>query len=325
MPSVPPAATASAAPLADIPAHAAHAARRRTLAAEAVLLLVVLAWGVNPPIIKAGLAFVAPQPYNLARFVVASAVALLALALSRTWRTPDRRDLWALFRASALGFFLFQFFFTEGIQRTTAGNASFVLCLMPFSVILLNRCFRLETITRPVVVGILCSMGGVLLIVQGTGSGLRLGSEHLHGSLMLLVAQFGYAYYTVFTRDLRERYSTYQVTATLMVFTTLLLTVAALPGALAVPWTALPAVAWGSILFSGIVGLCVATFAYLWCVGVVGSARAAIYNNLCPVVTVAAAYFMLGERFGALQSVGAAFVLAGVYVTRLRGRNEGGA
>lgn len=281
-------------------------------------MLVAVAWGVNPPIIKVGLQYIPPQPYNLARLVVACAVALVALAMSGTHRRPSRDDLWKLFRASALGFFVFQLFFTEGILRTTSGNASFILCLMPVSVLLLNRLLGTEAVARRVVVGVACSVAGVLLIVKGVDHALSLDSAHLHGTLLLVAAQAGYAYYTVATQELRTRYSTYQLTAYLLGFTTLLLLVPALPGALRVDWTAVPATGWASVAFSGAIGLCVANFLYIWCIGVLGSARAAVYNNLCPVVTVAAAYVMLDERFGLLQAAGAALVLLGVYATRQR-------
>jgi uncharacterized membrane protein len=145
--------------------------RRRSHVAELALLFVAIVWGVNPPIIKLGLQFIPPQPYNLARLVVASAVAIVALWLSRSHRRPTRPDLWKLLRVSAFGFFVFQLLFTEGIQRTTSGNASFILCLMPVSVLLLNKAFGVEASTRAVVVGIACSITGVALIVFGSGSG----------------------------------------------------------------------------------------------------------------------------------------------------------
>ena len=286
--------------------------------AESLLLLVALIWGLNPPVIKVGLQYLSPQPYNVARFIVACGVAVVALALSRDRRRPAGPDLWKLFRASALGFFVFQLFFTEGIQRTTSGNASFILCLMPVSVIVLNRLLGLEKITRPVVVGIAFSVAGVVLILRGTDRELSLASAHLHGSLMLLVSQAGYAYYTVVTKDLRERYSTYQLTTYLMLFTTLLLAAVSLPDALAVNWAEVPATGWASILFSGVLALCLSNFLYIWCIGLVGSSRAAVYNNLCPVVTVGAAYIMVDEHFGVLQAAGAALVLLGVFITRKR-------
>jgi drug/metabolite transporter (DMT)-like permease len=284
------------------------------------LLFVAIVWGINPPVIKLGLQFIPPQPYNLARLVVASVVAIVALWLSRSHRRLTRADLWKLVRVSAFGFFVFQLLFTEGIQRTTSGNASFIMCLMPVYVLLLNKVFGVEAITRAVVVGIGCSIIGVALIVFGTGTGFSISRTHLIGTLLLLAAQASYAYYTVFAKELLQRYSTYQVTAYLMVFTTALLLAVTLPDALRVRWTEVPAVAWASVFFSGFLALCVCNFLWIWGTGVIGTARVAIFNNVSPVFAVATAYFLLGETFGLLQAAGAACVLLGVTITRNRVR-----
>ena len=284
--------------------------------AEILLLLVAIVWGLNPPIIKLGLEFIPPQPYNVARLVVASIVALIALRLSGSWRPMPRADVWKLLRVSAFGFFVFQLFFTEGIQRTTSGNASFMLCLMPFSVLLLNRAFGLEKIRREVVIGIACSISGIVLIVLGAGRELSLAREHLLGTLLILASQAGYAYYTVFSKELLARYTTYQVTAVLMLMTTALLLAASLPETIGVAWLEVPAAGWISVLFSGILALCVCNFVWIWGTGILGTSRAAIFNNVSPVFAVLTGYLLLGETFGPLQALGAAGVFLGVSITR---------
>ena len=294
--------------------------RKKTHLAEFLLLMVAIVWGINAPIIKLGLQFIPPQPYNVARLIVASIVALIVLWLSGSYRRVERADLWKFFRVSAFGFFVFQLFFTEGILRTTSGNASFMLCLMPVSVLLLNKFFGLETITRAVVVGIACSISGIVLIVIGAGREVSLASTHLLGTVFILASQAGYAYYTVFSKELLDRYSSYQVSAYLMLITTALLLVVSVPDVLRVRWTEVPAVAWSSVLFSGILALCVCNFLWIWGTGVIGTSRVAIFNNVSPVFAVVTAYFMLGETFGALQVAGAMCVFAGVYITRNRDR-----
>jgi drug/metabolite transporter (DMT)-like permease len=294
--------------------------KRKTLLAECMLLLVALMWGMNPPIIKLGLQSISPQPYNVARMVVGSVVALLALWMSGSYRRMTRKDVWVLLRASIFGFFAFQLLFTEGIHRTTSGNAAFMGCLLPVYVLLLNRFYGFDKINRAVVISIVCSIVGIVLIVLGAGRELSLAGNHLVGALLLLGAQAGYAYYTVFSRELIDRYSTYQVTAFLMVVTTVLLLAVSLPTMRDVAWSELPLPAWGSIIFSGVFGLCLANFLWIWGAGVIGTARASVFNNLTPVFAVVVAYFLLGETFGALQAVGAAFVFGGVYFTRHRDR-----
>jgi len=293
---------------------------KKSLFAEIVLVLVAVVWGINPPAIKLGLQYIPPQPYNVARFIVASVVALLALWLSGSYRRVSRADLRTFGRVSAFGFFVFQVLLTEGIQRTTAGNASFMLCLMPVSVLLINKLYGLERITRPVVVGIAFSLAGVALIVVGAGRELSLASDHLLGTLLILVAQGAYAYYMVFSRELLARYSSYQVTAYLIVITSAMLLAVSAPEVMRVPWTQVPPVAWASVLFSGILGLCIGNFLWIWGSGIIGTSRVAIFNNLSPVFAVITAYFLLGETFGGLQAAGAACVFAGVYITRNRDR-----
>ena len=296
----------------------AQRACRASLLPELVLFAVAAVWGINPPVIKLGLQSIPPQPYNVARLVVACLVSFLALYASRCHRRPSRGDLWRIFKVSAFGFFVFQIFFAEGIARTTSGNASFILCLMPASVLLINRLFGLETISRSVAAGIACSILGVAVIVVGSGRALSVDPAHASGALLLVVSQGGYAYYTVFSRELQKRYSTFQITAYLMAFTTLLLGVATLRETLAVDWAAVPATAWGSVLFSGALALCAGNFLWIWAAGAIGSSRTAVFNNLSPIFAVATGYVLLGESFGVVQVGGALLIVAGVSITRRR-------
>lgn len=291
---------------------------KKNLTAELALFMVAVIWGMNPPIIKVGLQYLPPQPYNLARMIVGAAIALIALAISGTYRPMNRADFWKIFRISAFGFFIFQLFFTEGIQRTTSGNASFMLCLMPVSVLLLNKFCGIEKITRPTVIGIFCSVCGITLIVLGAGKEISLASNHLMGTIFILLSQAGYAYYTVFSKELLERYSTYQITAYLMVITALLLLIASSPVITEVSWTSIPWSGWASVVFSGMIALCLCNFLWIWGLGIIGTSRAAIFNNLSPVFAIATGYYLLGETFGLLQAAGAAFVFLGVYITRNR-------
>jgi drug/metabolite transporter (DMT)-like permease len=285
-----------------------------------MLLLVTVMWGMNPPVMKLGMQYISPLPYNVARMLVGSVGAVLVLWLSGSYRRPARGDLWLFARASIFGFFIFQILFAEGIDRTTAGNAAFMPCLLPLFVLLLNRFYGFDTINRAVGIGIACSIAGVVLIVLGAGRELSLASTHLIGVLLLLGAQAGYAYYTVFSRELLDRYSTYQITASLMVITSLLMLAISFPAMQAVAWSELPAPAWGSIAFSGVFALCLSNLLWIWGTGVIGTARVSVFNNLTPLFVVITAYFLLGETFGALQAVGAVFVLGGVYITRRRKR-----
>ena len=283
---------------------------------EGVLLFVAIVWGVNPVAIKIGMQYLPPETFNLARMIIASLIALIALALSGSWRRPERHELITLLRITAFGFCLYQILLIAGLQRTTAGNASFIHCLVPASVALLNRLYGLDRLSRPVIAGIACSLAGVLLIVVGAGKEFSLSGPHLLGSLFIFVAQACYAYYMIAAKELQASHSIYQITAGQMLLTSLLMLPTTFPDILTVRWLDIPAAAWGSLLFSGVLGLCLCNFLWIWGAGILGTSRVAIFNNICPVFAVLAGHFALDEPFGPLQSFGALCVFIGVYITR---------
>lgn len=291
---------------------------KRVLFVEIILFIVAIIWGINPPIMKLGLYDLPPMPYNTVRMIIATLTAWIFLWLSGTRRSFDKVDRKKLYMVSILGFFVFQLFFTVGVYRTTAGNASFTLSLLPVSVLIINKLFHIEKITKPALIGVVLSISGILLIVLGSGKEISLSGDHMIGTVFLLIAEAGYGYYTVFSKDLLSKYSTYQVSAYLITVTTVLFILVSIPSLTEVNWLNIPLMAWLSTLYSGIFALCIGNFLWIWGTGKIGSTKAAMYNNLSPVFAVIAAYFLLGETFGLLQMIGAAGIFGGIYVTRNR-------
>lgn len=287
-----------------------------TFFVELALLIVAAIWGINPPIMKIGLQYLDPMTYNSLRMLVAIVVAWVAVGISKTYRPIAKEDIKALLLMSILGFFVFQMCFTIGVQYTTAGNASVLLGMLPVSVAIINRLLSIEQITQQVLVGIGLSIIGVVFTVVGSGKEMSLASDHLHGVLMLLIAQFGYAYYTVLSKPLMTKYSTYQVTATIITISGILFLLVSVPELEVISWRQIPLNGWLSTLYSGIFALCIGNFIWIWGVGKIGSAKSSLYNNLSPVFAILTGYVLLGENFGVLQGAGAIAIFAGIYATR---------
>ncbi|MDR3559944.1 MAG: DMT family transporter [Negativicutes bacterium] len=285
---------------------------------EIILLIVAFIWGINLPIMKIGLAYLAPAPYNSIRVLIAIPIVWLVLALSKTYRPVDRSDIKTIALISVLGFFVFQLFFTAGVQSTTAGNASVFLGMLPLTVAGINRLFNIEVIVPRVMVAIVASLGGIVLMVVGSGKELSFAGNHVLGALLLLFAQFGYGYYTVFSKDLMRKYSPYQVTAYVITLSGILFLLVSLPEMLTLEWSGIPLSGWLSTLYSGIFALCIGNYLWVWGVGKIGSARSSLYNNLSPAFAIITSYFLLGETFGLPQCAGAAVIFWGVYLTRTR-------
>ncbi|MDR3588506.1 MAG: DMT family transporter [Negativicutes bacterium] len=289
--------------------------RIKTRYAQLILFLLIVVWGINIPVMKIGLTAMSPTVYNAFRLVIAAVISLAALLLTKSYRPMPAKDVRLIVSVSVLGFFLNQVFITFGIPQTTAGNASLVLATLPVVVALINRVLGLERISRQVALAIVVSLVGVVLIVLGSNKEFSLAGPHMVGACLVLLSQVGYGYYTVFFKRLVSTYSIYQIIASVMTINAVLFCLISLPDLAQTRVADISTAAWYSIVFSGLFGLSLGNFVWVWVVGTLGSTRASVYTNLCPVFAIAFAWFYLDESFGLLQAAGAAVIFWGVYLT----------
>ena len=109
---------------------------------DALLVLMVVIWGVNYSIIKSAFAEIPPQPFNAMRLVLASAVFLVAIRLTRGRTGPSasvfftanpltRADEWTLFWLGIVGHLGDQFCFVGGVAATSVSNAALIIGATP--------------------------------------------------------------------------------------------------------------------------------------------------------------------------------------------------
>lgn len=283
--------------------------------AKIFLLIITVIWGLNTPVMKIGLISLSPLVYNACRLIIAAILSVGVLLITKSYKPMPMGDLKKIAIIGGFGLFVNQVLIIFGMSQTTAGNSSLVLATLPVEVALINRIFNIEAISRRMTAGVITGLLGVLLVVVGSNKELSLLGPHLIGALLLLVGQFCYGYYTVFIKELNDRYSTYQIFAYIMIFTAVLFIIIALPELRRTDWSIVSEAALYSIFFSSIFALVMANTVWIWVVGRLGSTKAALSQYLCPVVSIAFAWVYLGETLGVLQLVGAAVILLGLYLT----------
>jgi drug/metabolite transporter (DMT)-like permease len=285
-----------------------------------VLFLVAFLWGINPPVMKVGLLYIDPQPYNAVRMVLAAMAGWIILRPLGQWRPLRHQDRFS-FIIAGVGFFLFQICYTAGVQKTTAGNSALVMACLPISVIMINYWHKRErAVDRKTILGIIFSFIGVTVMVAGTEQQFNITGNHVIGTLLLLAAQVNYGYYTVFSGALTKTYSPYQITAYVLLFSTGLLLCISIPSVLNTNWQMVPWAGWASIIYSGLFPLCLGNCLWIWGTGVLGSTKASLYNNLPPLFAVTTGCIFLNESFGVLQLLGAVLIFGGLYLTNKRSR-----
>jgi drug/metabolite transporter (DMT)-like permease len=273
----------------------------------------VFLWGASFPLTKLALQWAGPTTIAFLRWAV-SAVFLVGWILARgrlpaTASLLRRRGLTALWVALT-GITLFYFLENLALRYTTVVNAGVLANLTAVFLALLGAIWLRERLTRTEAIAMAVAFAGAILVSQGAGH-LSLTTEGLRGDLLMVVATFFAALYSIGGKDLVAEYSADTVIGVVAVLGTLLL----LPLALWEGMTqSLPAAAWGAIL---VLGLGSGALANLWWMQILGqtrAARAGMILLLIPLVSTAMAVFFLGENPGPVVLVGGVLVLAGVAI-----------
>jgi drug/metabolite transporter (DMT)-like permease len=278
----------------------------------ALLVLMALIWGVNFSVLKLGTRYLQPLAFNGVRLLLAAAV-LGALALARPAHRPSRGDALRLAGLGVLGHGVYQICFIEGITHATASTAALVMAASPAFIGIVGRLLGTERPSRAAWTGIALQLAGMTGVVFGSATAPAAGAESgLLGPGLVLLAALAWACYAVLLKPFAARVDPLQLSAWTLFGGVALLVPLAAPDLARLDAAAVPAAAWGAVLYSALLAMVVAYLFYYRGVRVVGPVRTAMFSNLQPIVALAVAAGTLGERPGPWQLGGAALIAAGL-------------
>lgn len=285
---------------------------------DALLVLTVIFWGVNFSVVKFALAELPPLPFNGLRFVVASATMFVLARATGHQFSFRRQHLFYLIGLGLLGNTAYQLLFIFGISFTTANNASLILATVPVWVALLGTLAGVEKVEPRGWLGVLLSLGGIILIIFGSNRSAQFefGGATLLGDALILLATLCWSTYTLLTRPMMRHYSSASVTSFSTLMGTIPLFLISLPSILQTDWPQVSGTALAALVFSGIFGIALAYFFWNFGVSRLGSARTSLYSNLTPPIALLTAWLWLGETLTVQQWFGALLALAGVVLAR---------
>ena len=275
--------------------------------AIAMLVAVMAIWGGSIPVSKLGVTQFPPLTLALLRFAIAAALLWPLWRVRGAVATVAWRDAFVL---GLLGVALYYVGFYEGLRLTTATRAAVLQAAVPAVTAVLARVISGERQSRAVIAGIVLSIVGVLVVIGG-GVRAHVPASALLGDLLVLASVFAWSLYTVVAKRHASVDAIELTTKTAIAGALLLLPAAAiewLAGLRAAPTPG----GWAALLYLGVVS---SALAYAWygrALRALGAAQVANYINLLPVVAVAAAAVLLGERPDRASLAGGVLVLAGV-------------
>jgi drug/metabolite transporter (DMT)-like permease len=219
-----------------------------------------------------------------------------------------RRLSWEAFRASAIGGVILGADIGLGftaVNHTTVADVSVIGALAPVVIAVLSARRLQERITGRDWIFIAMSLLGVIVVVIAS-SGLPTWSSF--GDVLAAIAIITWTTYWFISRSVRERVDPITYLACVMLAAAIVITPIAIvaDGELEWPsagdWFAI----WSVALVSGFIGQTLV----IWSHRHVESWRSAAITQCIPVMAIALAWIVLGERITALAAVGGAVVVA---------------
>ncbi len=298
----------------------AAAPRHGPARADLAMLLVVLIWGGNLPVIKAALSEIPALAFAGIRFTIASLTFVLFLRAREGSVLPPAGTGWGMLWLGLLGNTAYQLLFMTGLFHTSVANTALILASTPVLVVVLGAASGIEALTGAVTGGVVLAVAGVALVLGQDGA--RVTARTLAGDLPVLGAAACWAGYTIGVRRYAPAMSPLRLTTLTMLTGTPILLLAGLPDIVGTDWAAVSPAAWGGVAYSAFLALLVAYTLWNTSVAEVGPSRTAVYNCLVPVVALTLGWLALGERPGMFQLAGAALIVGGVLVARNAPRRQ---
>ena len=294
--------------IADSTAHASFGVT------DVLLFLMAVIWGINFVVVKYATHVFNPVAFTGLR-VGTAAVFLLAVAFARGRFTLPRRDVIGLLLLGVIGNGLYQLFFVHGVAWTRAGNAALIVAAAPAFIALFARVRGLERVRRLTLVGIALSVLGVGLVIAGSARPAN-GEVTLLGSTLVFFGVLCWSVYTIMLQPYTKRIDVIRLAAITMVGGAVPLLIASTPALIATNWSVVGRGGWLALFYSSVISMGVGYFFWYRGLRVLGPTRTAVYANLQPIIALAVAWAFLGEIPTIFQGVGAATIVAGVFLTR---------
>lgn len=296
------------------PGHRSGAALRSppvssTRQTRAILALVGAAFlfGATFVVVKSALDSIEPLSFIAWRFAL-GALVLAALAI------PRGKKLWLHGSLAGLALFSGYALQTLGLQYTTASNSALITGIYVVITPFLAALFARRAPSPWVVTAAAAAFAGVVLLTGvgdlslDTGDLLTLGCALAFASHIVALAQFAHRHPVV-------------------PFTTVQLAVTGLlSGALAWLFESGPGIpdrsVWAAIALTALGVTVGAYLLQIWAQTVVGAGTAAVVLSAEPAFGVATAWVVLGERLTAQGWLGAALIVAAMYLVITRQRDQ---
>lgn len=276
------------------------------------VIVAVLLWSTSFVGTKIAYASFSPLTLGAVRFVIAAFV--LGLIMLFTKKEPTKhslKDTGLMCLSGLLGITIYFALENIGLELTTSSNAALIIASYPAITALVEFLIYRTRISWIKGLGIMLAIIGVYQISNSQQS--QEGEHQFIGHIILILAGFVFAFYTLTTRKVVEKYPM----ITVSFYQTLVGAVAFIPLAFIEKssWHVPTMESFLMVLYLGVFCSVVAFFLYNYGLRKLSSSSAVSLMNLVPVFGVLFSVLFLNEVVGASQFIGGGIVIFGVFLS----------
>ena len=277
------------------------------------ILLLTIVWGCNWPILKMGVAELAPLTFRgLTLPLAAIGMLIISRASGESIRIP--RQLWPKLLALALfniscwnGFVLF------GVQQLPAGRSAILAYTMPIWATMIAAIVLREQLSRQKLLGLALGVAGMAVLI---GEQITVVRAAPFGALMILTASITWALGTVLLRKWQPRVAQNTLSGWMMLLGWIPLAILAPmmdPQPLASELAKLSSRGWFALAYNVFLAGTLAHWAWFTLARTLPVAVSSLSSLPVPVVGVFSGIALLGERPGPQEWIALALVVAALF------------
>lgn len=285
-------------------------------------------WGLMSPVSKVVMAGGMVTPLVVTDLRIGGAMILFwIVSLFQKPEHVNHKDMMTLFFASLFAIVLNQGSFIFGVSMTSPGEASIITTSMPLWAMVLAAFILKEPVTGKKVLGIAFGAGGALMLILGSNQSAPVHSSTGNlarvGDMLVLFAQFCYAFYIVKFKNFVSKYSLVTIMKWMFTYAFVCTIPFSANDLMNVDWADIPLSQVGEIAFIVVGGT---FFSYMLIIvgqKILRPTVAGMYNYVQPVVACAVAVYWGMDSFNFVKIIAVAFIFGGVYlVTISRSRKD---
>jgi len=279
-------------------------------------------WGAALPLVKRGFAEITPISFLFYRYLFAVLTGLPIVLLLKKKIRIKKGSLLELIGIGFLCMFLAHWALYEGLDKTSALEASILITLSPIFIVVGGAAFLKEKVTLPEKIGITIAFLGSLVIVleplfQGAASFSMANSL---GNIMVVAYNFFWAVALLWMKKVAKKYHPFTLSYSSFWV--------GMCGFLAVilakdptfDFTQIFSTSYGFVaaLYMGILGSVVAFFLYQYSQQFIEASEATLFSYLSTLCSIPLAIIWLGEKPTTVLLIGGFIVVAGVILAEQR-------